>query len=115
MKPKFSATQADRNKGLLKPRFDNFTKKLENPFYSKHPSNWDDYHQQKVHQQDGFQNKNKNYHYDKRYRPRCFECGSFEHLKPQCPRIRTNEKINCVSSNYDLLESYTIKGLINGF
>ncbi|GFT48080.1 retrovirus-related Pol polyprotein from transposon 412 [Nephila pilipes] len=113
MKPQFSATQADKNKGLFKPRFNNFTKKLEYPSNSKHPSKWDDYRQQKDHQQDGFQNKNKNYHYDKRYRPRCFECGSYEYLKPQCPRIRTNEKRNCVSANDDLLESYTIKGKVN--
>ncbi|GFT90396.1 zinc finger BED domain-containing protein 5 [Nephila pilipes] len=50
MKPKFSATQADRNKGLFKPRFDNLTKKLENPSHSKHPSKWEDYRKQKDHQ-----------------------------------------------------------------
>ncbi|GBO23945.1 hypothetical protein AVEN_93939-1 [Araneus ventricosus] len=50
-----------------------------------------------------------------RYRPRCFECGSYEHFKPQCPRLKSNEKIICVSSNDDLLETYTIIGLVNGF
>ncbi|GBO05885.1 hypothetical protein AVEN_272777-1 [Araneus ventricosus] len=83
---------------------------------------WNDYRHQKDHRQredtrqrDRFPNKNQDHSFDENYRPRCFECGSYSHFKPQCPRLKSNEKINCVSSNDDLLETYTIRGLVNGF
>ncbi|GBM35626.1 hypothetical protein AVEN_244514-1 [Araneus ventricosus] len=120
LKPKTSATQTERtNKG---PRYEIFSKKIEHSHHSKHPDKWDDYRHQKNHRQredarqrDRFQNKNQCNSFDKRYRPRCFECGSYEHFKQQCPRLKSNEKINCVSSNDNLLETYTIRGLVNGF
>ncbi|GBM59879.1 hypothetical protein AVEN_62361-1 [Araneus ventricosus] len=123
IKPKLSATQTDRtNKGPFKFHYENFSKKIEHPSHSKHSDKWDDYRHQKDHRQreearqrDRFQNKNQDNSFDKRYRPRCFEYGSYEHFKPQCPRLKSNEKINCVSSNDDLLETYTIRGLVNGF
>ncbi|GBM65304.1 hypothetical protein AVEN_61631-1 [Araneus ventricosus] len=87
-----------------------------------HSDKWDGYRHQKDHRQredarqrDRFQNKNQNNSFHKRYRPSCFECGSYEHFKPQCPRLKSNEKIICVCLNDDLLETHTIRGLVNGF
>ncbi|GBL76021.1 Retrovirus-related Pol polyprotein from transposon 412 [Araneus ventricosus] len=123
IKSKLFATQTERtNKGQFKPRYENFSKKIEHSHYSKHSDKWNDYRHQKDHRQredaqqrDRFPNKNQDHSFDERYRPRCFECGSYSHFKPQCPRLKSNEKINCVSSNDDLLETYTIRGLVNGF
>ncbi|GBM94055.1 hypothetical protein AVEN_124556-1 [Araneus ventricosus] len=123
IKSKLFATQTERNnKGQFKPRYENFSKKIEHSHYSKHSDKWNDYRHQKDHRQredaqqrDRFPNKNQDHSFDERYRPRCFECGSYSHFKQQCPRLKSNEKINCVSSNDDLLETYTIRGLVNGF
>ncbi|GBM28127.1 hypothetical protein AVEN_218619-1, partial [Araneus ventricosus] len=123
IKSKLFATQTERtNKGQFKPRYENFSKKIEHSHYSKHSDKWNDYRHQKDHRQredaqqrDRFPNKNQDHSFDERYRPRCFECGSYSHFKPQCPRLKSNEKITCVSSNDDLLETYTIRGLVNGF
>ncbi|GBM55284.1 hypothetical protein AVEN_272353-1 [Araneus ventricosus] len=122
IKPKMSATQTERtNKGQFKPHYEIFRKKIEHPHYSKHPDKWDDYRHQKDHRQredarqrDRFQNKNEDHSFDKRYRPRCFECGSYEHIKPQYPRLKSIEKINCISSIDDLLETYIVRGIVNG-
>ncbi|GBO13746.1 hypothetical protein AVEN_120129-1 [Araneus ventricosus] len=123
IKSKLFATQTERtNKGQFKPRYENFSERIEHSHYSKHSDKWNDYRHQKDHRQREdaqqryrFPNKNLDHSFDERYRPRCFECGSYSHFKPQCPRLKSNEKINCVSSNDDLLETYTIRGLVNGF
>ncbi|GBN10427.1 hypothetical protein AVEN_190778-1 [Araneus ventricosus] len=123
IKSKLFATQTERtNKGQFKPRYENFSKKIEHSHYSKLSDKCNDYRHQKDHRQredtrqrDRFPNKNQDHSFDEGYRPRCFECGSYSHFKPQCPRLKSNEKINCVSSNDDLLETYTISGLVNGF
>ncbi|GBM59302.1 hypothetical protein AVEN_60648-1 [Araneus ventricosus] len=92
IKPKFSAAQTDRaNKGPFKFHYKDFSKKIEHPSYSKHSDKWVGYRHQKHHRQredarqrDRFQNKNQDNFFDKKYRPRCFKCGSYEHFKPQC-------------------------------
>ncbi|GBM26384.1 hypothetical protein AVEN_239379-1 [Araneus ventricosus] len=121
--PKLSATQTEEaNKGSFKSRYEHFSKKIKHPSLLKHSDKWDDYRHQKdyrqredARQRHRFQNKNQDNSFEKTYRPRCFECGSYEHFKPQCPRLKSNEKINCISSYDDLLETYTIRGLVNGF
>ncbi|GBM65985.1 hypothetical protein AVEN_152194-1 [Araneus ventricosus] len=114
IKPKLPATHTKRtNKGPFKSRYENFWKKIEHPPHLKHPDEWDDYRHQKDHRQredvrqrDRLQKKNqynsldKRYRLqkknqynslDKRYRPH-FECGSNKHFKPQCARLKSNEK-----------------------
>ncbi|GBL98922.1 hypothetical protein AVEN_165738-1 [Araneus ventricosus] len=100
IKPKMSATQTERTiKGQFKLRHESFSKKIEHSHHSKHPDKWNDYRHQKDHRQrenarqrDEFQNKNHDNSFDKRYRPPCFKCGSYERFKPQCPRLKSNEK-----------------------
>ncbi|CAL1290941.1 unnamed protein product [Larinioides sclopetarius] len=55
---------------------------------------------------------------DKRKRLQCFECGSYEHLRPQCPRIRVpKSEVNRVGKEGDrnLLDPYIKIGKINGY
>ncbi|GBM76871.1 hypothetical protein AVEN_3924-1 [Araneus ventricosus] len=117
IKPKLFATQTERtNKGQFKPRYEIFSKKIDHLHYSKHSDKWNDYLHQKYHRQredtqqrDRFPNKNQDHSFDERYRPHFFQCGSYSHFKPQCLHLKSNEKIKCVSSNDDLLETYTIR------
>ncbi|CAL1292933.1 unnamed protein product [Larinioides sclopetarius] len=55
---------------------------------------------------------------DKRKRLQCFECGSYEHLRPQCPQIRVpKSEVNRVGKEGDrnLLDPYIKIGKINGY
>ncbi|GFY59414.1 retrovirus-related Pol polyprotein from transposon 17.6 [Trichonephila inaurata madagascariensis] len=56
--------------------------------------------------------------FDKRKRLQCYECGSFNHLRPQCPNLKTQKAELCrigVKSEGSLLDPYTSKGKVNGF
>ncbi|GFY29453.1 retrovirus-related Pol polyprotein from transposon 17.6 [Trichonephila clavipes] len=67
------------------------------------------------------EHKNRNNHQDfeKRRRPQCFECGSYDHFRPQCPKLKKygSETINRLKSNSEnaSLDPYTIRGKVNGF
>ncbi|GFX70392.1 retrovirus-related Pol polyprotein from transposon 412 [Trichonephila clavipes] len=67
------------------------------------------------------EHKNRNNHQDfeKRRRPQCFECGSYDHFRPQCPKLKKygSETINRLKSNFEnaSLDPYTIRGKVNGF
>ncbi|GFS58149.1 retrovirus-related Pol polyprotein from transposon 17.6 [Trichonephila clavipes] len=62
------------------------------------------------------EHKNRNNHQDfeKRRRPQCFECGSYDHFRPQCPKLKKygSETINRLKSNSEnaSLDPYTIRG-----
>ncbi|GFQ75335.1 retrovirus-related Pol polyprotein from transposon 17.6 [Trichonephila clavata] len=66
------------------------------------------------------EHKNRNNHQDfeKRRRHQCFECGSYDHFRPQCPKLKkyNSETIIRVRSNSEnaSLDPYTIRGKING-
>ncbi|GBN54769.1 hypothetical protein AVEN_208870-1 [Araneus ventricosus] len=52
IKPKVFATQTERtNKGQFKPRYENFSKKIEYPSHLKLSDKWNDYRHQKDHRQ----------------------------------------------------------------
>ncbi|GFT33470.1 retrovirus-related Pol polyprotein from transposon 17.6 [Trichonephila clavipes] len=56
--------------------------------------------------------------FDKRKRLQCYECGSFNHLRPQCLNLKTQKVELCrigVKSEGSLLDPYTSKGKVNGF
>ncbi|GFT15243.1 retrovirus-related Pol polyprotein from transposon 412 [Trichonephila clavipes] len=63
------------------------------------------------------EHKNRNNHQDfeKRRRPKCFECGSYDHFRPQCPKLKKygSETINRLKSNSEnaSLDPYTIRDL----
>ncbi|GFX45732.1 retrovirus-related Pol polyprotein from transposon 412 [Trichonephila clavipes] len=67
------------------------------------------------------EHKNRNNHQDfeKRRRPQCFECGSYDHFRPQCPKLKKygSETINRLKNNSEnaSLDPYTIRGKVNGF
>ncbi|GFY35249.1 retrovirus-related Pol polyprotein from transposon 17.6 [Trichonephila clavipes] len=67
------------------------------------------------------EHKNRNNHQDfeKRRRPQCFECGSYDHFRPQCPKLKKygSDTINRLKSNSEnaSLDPYTIRGKVNGF
>ncbi|GFX59708.1 retrovirus-related Pol polyprotein from transposon 297 [Trichonephila clavipes] len=67
------------------------------------------------------EHKNRNNHQDceKRRFPQCFECGSYDHFRPQCPKLKkySSETINRLKSNSEnaSLDPYTIRGKVNGF
>ncbi|GFV23955.1 retrovirus-related Pol polyprotein from transposon 297 [Trichonephila clavipes] len=67
------------------------------------------------------EHKNRNNHQDfeKRRRSQCFECGSYDHFRPQCPKLKKygSETINRLKSNSEnaSLDPYTIRGKVNGF
>ncbi|GFX36439.1 retrovirus-related Pol polyprotein from transposon 412 [Trichonephila clavipes] len=51
--------------------------------------------------------------FDKRKRLQCYECGSFNHLRPQCSNLKTQKVELCrigVKSEGSLLDPYTSKG-----
>ncbi|GFS97462.1 retrovirus-related Pol polyprotein from transposon 297 [Trichonephila clavipes] len=51
--------------------------------------------------------------FDKRKRLQCYECGSFNRLRPQCPNLKTQKVELCrigVKSEGSLLDPYTSKG-----
>ncbi|GBN42172.1 hypothetical protein AVEN_237778-1 [Araneus ventricosus] len=49
IKPKLFATQTERtNKGQFKPRYENFSKKIEHPSHLKLSDKWNDYRHQKI-------------------------------------------------------------------
>ncbi|GBN95052.1 Retrovirus-related Pol polyprotein from transposon 17.6 [Araneus ventricosus] len=55
---------------------------------------------------------------DRRKKLQCFECGSYEHLRPQCPQIRApKSEVNRIGRESDrsLLDPYTKIGKINGY
>ncbi|GFY38306.1 retrovirus-related Pol polyprotein from transposon 412 [Trichonephila inaurata madagascariensis] len=56
--------------------------------------------------------------FDKRKRLQCYEWGSFNHLRPQCPNLKTQKAELCrigVKSEGSLLDPYTSQGKVNGF
>ncbi|GFS49096.1 retrovirus-related Pol polyprotein from transposon 412 [Trichonephila clavipes] len=67
------------------------------------------------------EHKNRNNHQDfeKRRCPQCFECGSYDHFRPQCPKLKkySSETINRLKRNSEnaSLDPYTIRGKVNGF
>ncbi|GFV00395.1 retrovirus-related Pol polyprotein from transposon 412 [Trichonephila clavipes] len=67
------------------------------------------------------EHKNRNNHQDfeKRRRPQCFECGSYDHFRPQCPKLKKygSETINRLKINFEnaSFDPYTIRGKVNGF
>ncbi|GFV87930.1 SCAN box domain-containing protein [Trichonephila clavipes] len=62
--------------------------------------------------------KNHDKDFDKRRQLRCYECGSYSHLKPQCDKLKKNYET--VASNEpirngtDVLAPYTRLGTVNG-
>ncbi|GFY61109.1 retrovirus-related Pol polyprotein from transposon 412 [Trichonephila inaurata madagascariensis] len=67
------------------------------------------------------EHKNRNNHQDfeTRRRLQCFECGSYDHFRPQCPKLKkySSETINRLKSNSEnaSLDPYTTRGKVNGF
>ncbi|GFV39370.1 retrovirus-related Pol polyprotein from transposon 17.6 [Trichonephila clavipes] len=66
------------------------------------------------------EHKNRNNHQDFEKRsPQCFECGSYDNFRPQCPKLKKygSETINRLKSNSEnaSLDPYTITGKVNGF
>ncbi|GFV68333.1 retrovirus-related Pol polyprotein from transposon 17.6 [Trichonephila clavipes] len=56
--------------------------------------------------------------FDKGKRLQCYECGSFNHLRPQCPYLKTQKVELCrigVKSEESLLDPCASKGKVNGF
>lgn len=48
----------------------------------------------------------------------CYECGSYNHFRPQCPIVNSQkvEIINRITGdNEELLAAYTYKGKVNWF
>ncbi|GFR27471.1 hypothetical protein TNCT_524371 [Trichonephila clavata] len=55
--------------------------------------------------------------FDNRKRLQCYECGSFNHLRPQCPSFKTQKADLCrigVKSEGSLLDPYTLEGRVTG-
>lgn len=56
--------------------------------------------------------------FDHKKKFRCYECGSFDHLRPQCPNLKIpkSEAYRIErKSEKSLLDPYTFEGKINGF
>ncbi|GBN80633.1 Retrovirus-related Pol polyprotein from transposon 412 [Araneus ventricosus] len=57
---------------------------------------------------------------ERRRKPQCYECGSFQHLRPQCPKLKKKteplERVNHVGSvkEDEFLLPFTSTGLVNG-
>ena len=62
--------------------------------------------------------KKTDVNFDQRRKARCYECGSVDHMRPQCPnlRIQKSEAYRIgKKSDKSLLDPYTMDGKINGF
>ncbi|GFR11856.1 retrovirus-related Pol polyprotein from transposon 17.6 [Trichonephila clavata] len=62
--------------------------------------------------------KTSELNFGKRKRLQCYECGSFNHLRPQFPNFKTQKADLCrigVNSEGSLLDPYTLEGRVNGF
>ncbi|GFW59344.1 SCAN box domain-containing protein [Trichonephila clavipes] len=55
--------------------------------------------------------KNHEKDFEKRRQLRCYECGSYSHLRPQCDKLKKNYS---VKNGTDVLAPYTSLGTVNG-
>ncbi|GFW58713.1 SCAN box domain-containing protein [Trichonephila clavipes] len=62
--------------------------------------------------------KNHEKDFEKRRQLRCYECGSYSHLRPQCDKLKKNYETvvsnETVRSGTDVLAPYTSLGTVNG-
>ncbi|GFX19594.1 SCAN box domain-containing protein [Trichonephila clavipes] len=62
--------------------------------------------------------KNHEKDFEKRIQLRCYECGSFSHLSPQCDKLKKNYETvasnETVRNGTDVLAPYTSLGTVNG-
>ncbi|GFX77362.1 SCAN box domain-containing protein [Trichonephila clavipes] len=62
--------------------------------------------------------KNHEKDFEKRRQPRCYECGSYSHLRPQCDKLKKNYETvasnETVINGTDVLAPYTSLGTVNG-
>ncbi|GFT48381.1 SCAN box domain-containing protein [Trichonephila clavipes] len=62
--------------------------------------------------------KNHEKDFEKRRQLRCYECGSYSHLRPQCDKLKKNYETvasnETVRNGTDVLASYTSLGTVNG-
>ncbi|XP_071041462.1 myb-like protein X [Parasteatoda tepidariorum] len=57
--------------------------------------------------------------FERRRQLRCYECGSYDHLRPQCPKAKTNSEtvasLHVSESRFpDIMTPYTSIGVVNG-
>ncbi|GFV93962.1 SCAN box domain-containing protein [Trichonephila clavipes] len=64
------------------------------------------------------QEKNHEKDFEKRRQLRCYECGSYSHLRPQCDKLKKNYETvasnETVRNGTDVLAPYTSLGTVNG-
>ncbi|GFW24368.1 SCAN box domain-containing protein [Trichonephila clavipes] len=62
--------------------------------------------------------KNHKKDFEKRRQLRCYECGSYSHLRPQCDKLKKNYETvtsnETVRNGTDVLAPYTSLGTVNG-
>ncbi|GFX44142.1 SCAN box domain-containing protein [Trichonephila clavipes] len=62
--------------------------------------------------------KNHEKDFEKRRQLRCYECGSYSHLRPQCDKLKKNYETvasnETVRNGTDVLAPYTSLGTVNG-
>ncbi|GFW36306.1 SCAN box domain-containing protein [Trichonephila clavipes] len=62
--------------------------------------------------------KNHEKDFEKRRQLRCYECGSYSHLRPQCDKLKKNYETvasnETVRNGTDVLAPYTTLGTVNG-
>ncbi|GFY18404.1 SCAN box domain-containing protein [Trichonephila clavipes] len=61
--------------------------------------------------------KNHEKDFEKRRQLRCYECGSYSHLGPQCDKLKNYETVTSnetVRNGIDVLAPYTSLGTVNG-
>ncbi|GFV18203.1 SCAN box domain-containing protein [Trichonephila clavipes] len=62
--------------------------------------------------------KNHEKDFEKRRQLRCYECGSYSHLRPQCDKLKKNYETvasnETVKNGTDVLAPYTSLGTVNG-
>ncbi|GFY18521.1 SCAN box domain-containing protein [Trichonephila clavipes] len=62
--------------------------------------------------------KNHEKDFEKRRQLRCYECGSYSHLRPQCDKLKKNYETvasnESVKTGTDVLAPYTSLGTVNG-
>ncbi|GFW74459.1 SCAN box domain-containing protein [Trichonephila clavipes] len=62
--------------------------------------------------------KNHEKDFEKRRQLRCYECGSYSHLRPQCDKLKKNYETvasnETVRNGNDVLAPYTTLGTVNG-